>query len=55
MGTRSFKSPPPIVFILLGCLLWFGAKNFSNFLIKQESLPAITQIKQLITEEKIEL
>ena len=50
MGIRSLKTPPPIVFILLGCLLWFGAKNFSYFLTKQEKSPEIVQSKESIND-----
>ena len=39
--SRSLKTPPPIVFILLSLLVWFGVKNYSKFFSSEQSIPEI--------------
>lgn len=51
--SRTIKTPPPIVFILLGCLVWFGVKYYPNLLGDRQSTPEIVQSDRQSTPDRI--
>lgn len=51
--SRTIKTPPPIVFVLLGCLIWFGVKYYPNLLGDRQSRSEIVQSNRQFTPDRI--